>query len=484
MVEAASEANARVGNARIVEKYYRQAGLPTIWCPGCGTGTVVNAMVRAIDKLGLNQDDVVIVTGIGCSGYLYNYLNFDGYHGTHGRALAAATGIKLANPRLKVIAPMGDGDCAAIGGNHFLHAARRNIDMTAIVVNNSIYGMTGGQYSPMTPRDSLASTAPFGHVEKPLDVCEVARAAGATYVARGTTYHVRQLIDLMAAAIDHKGFSVVEVISQCPIQFGRRNRQGDAADMLRSYKERAVSVKAAAKMSPEELAGRIVIGELYRVDGEPEYTEEYDKVISRAMERARARGVGVEDQPIALDRPKIGRKEIQLAGIGGQGLALAGVILAEAAGMYEGRYVTHTEVHGANARGGPSRSEVIVSDDEIDFTFLTAPDVLLATTPGDVKRYLPSLKPGGILIVDSTAITDIPETTAKVYRLPLTSIARTELGNEVVLGIVALAAIAVLSGVVSMEALEKAVAKNVPAKALELNRRALEAGVNAARRAI
>ncbi|MGQ9675988.1 MAG: 2-oxoacid:acceptor oxidoreductase family protein [Chloroflexota bacterium] len=202
------------------------------------------------------------------------------------------------------------------------------------------------------------------------------------------------------------------------------------------------------------------------------------------MERARGRGVEVEDQPSAIDRPKIGRKEIQLAGIGGQGLALAGVILAEAAGMYEGRHVTHTEVHGANARGGPSRSEVIVSDDEIDFTFLTAPDVLLATTPGDVKRYLPSLKPGGILIVDSTAITDIPETNAKVYRLPLTSIARTELGNEVVLGIVALAAIAVLSGVVSMEALEKAVAKNVPAKALELNRRALEAGVNAARRAI
>ncbi len=485
MVEAMSEGKVRVGNARIVEKYYRQAGLPTIWCPGCGTGTVVNAMVRAIDKLGLNQDDVVIVTGIGCSGYLYNYLNFDGYHGTHGRALPAATGIKLANPRLKVIVPMGDGDCAAIGGNHFIHASRRNIDMTAIVVNNSIYGMTGGQYSPMTPRDSVAATAPYGHVEKALDICEVAKAAGATYVARGTTYHVRQLIDLIAAGIDHKGFSVIEVISQCPIQFGRRNRKGDAADMLRWYKENAVSVKAAAKMSREELAGRIVIGELHRVDDEPEYTEEYDKVIQRARERAKGRVERTtQPEPKGVAGPKAGRREIQIAGIGGQGLALAGVILAEAAGMHEGKFVTHTEVHGANARGGPSRSEVIISDEEIDFPFITATDVLVVMTPGDLAKYLPGLKPGGILIVDSTVVSDVPNATAAVYRLPLTTIARSELGAEVVLGIVALAALATISGVVSMEALERAVAANVPAKAVDLNRRALAAGVRAAKSAM
>lgn len=485
MGDSVGDSKVRVGNARIVDKYYRQAGLPTIWCPGCGTGIVVNAMVRAIDKLGLNQDDVVIVTGIGCSGYLYNYLNFDGYHGTHGRALPAATGMKLANPRLKVIVPMGDGDCAAIGGNHFIHAARRNIDMTAIVINNSIYGMTGGQYSPMTPRNSVAATAPYGHVEKALDICAVAKAAGATYVARGTTYHVRQLIDLIAGGIDHKGFSVIEVISQCPIQFGRRNRQGDAADMLRWYKDKAVSVRAAAKMSPEELADRIVIGELHRVDDEPEYTEEYDRVIQRAQDRVKVR-TEQPDQPGADGGavPKVGRREIQIAGIGGQGLALAGVILAEAAGMHEGRHVTHTEVHGANARGGPSRSEVIISDDEIDFPFITATDVLVATTPGDVSRYLPSLKPDGILIVDSSVVSDVPDTTATVYRLPLTTIARSELGAEFVLGIVALAAIATISGFVSMEALEKAVAANVPGKAIDLNRRALAAGVSAARQAM
>lgn len=271
---------------RILTKYYRKGNFPTIWCPGCGLGTVVSAMVRAIDSLDLNHDDTVVVTGIGCSGIIYNYLNFDAYHGIHGRAIPVALGLKLANPRLNVIVPMGDGDCAAIGGNHFIHAARRNIDMTAIVINNSVYGNTGGQYSPLTPSGGLTTTSPYGNVENPFDVCELAKGAGATYVARGTTYHVRQLVDLIANGIQHKGFSVIEVISQCPVQYGRRNQLASAVEMLKWQRDNTVSIQRAKTMSPEELKGKFVIGELHKVEApDEEYTVRYQRLIEKAQGR-------------------------------------------------------------------------------------------------------------------------------------------------------------------------------------------------------
>ena len=272
--------------ADIIDKYYRRESLPTIWCPGCGTGNVVGAMVRAIHSLGLNQDDTVIVTGIGCSGIIYNYLNFDGYHGIHGRALPVSVGLKLANPRLNVIAPMGDGDCTAIGGNHLIHSARRNIDITAIVINNNVYGMTGGQYSPLTPVGSMTSTSPYGNLENPFDICELAKGAGATYVARGTVYHFRQLIDLIANGIQHKGFAMVEVVSQCPVQFGRRNKLGSAAEMLRRQKDNAVSVQKAGMMTPEELEGKFITGELVKIEApDEEYTVRYQRIIDKAQNR-------------------------------------------------------------------------------------------------------------------------------------------------------------------------------------------------------
>ncbi len=268
----------------ILAKYYRRDGFPTIWCPGCGIGTAVSAMVRAIDNLGLSHDETVIVTGIGCSGIIYNYLNFDGYHGIHGRAIPVAVGLKLANPRLNVIVPMGDGDCAAIGGNHFIHAARRNIDITAIVINNSVYGNTGGQFSPLTPTGGVTTTSPYGNIENTFDICELAKGAGATYVARGTAYHARQLIDLIANGIQHKGFASIEVINQCPVQYGRRNQLGSASDMLRSQRENTVSVQKAKAMSPEELKGKFVIGELHRVEApDEEYTVRYKKLIEKVQ---------------------------------------------------------------------------------------------------------------------------------------------------------------------------------------------------------
>jgi len=267
-----------------IEKYLRQSALPHIWCPGCGNGILLGAILRAIDKLGLDQKKTVIVSGIGCSSRASGYMNFNTVHTAHGRALTFATGIKLAKPELTVLVITGDGDATAIGGNHFIHAARRNLDITTVIFNNSIYGMTGGQYSPLTPMTSRATTAPFGHIERPFDIAALAIAAGATYVARGTAFHARLLTDLIVKGIESKGFSVIDAITQCPISFGRRNKMGSAADMLAWQKDHAVMAQAVAKMNPADLKDKFVIGELYRTTA-PEYTAEYAKLIARVEKK-------------------------------------------------------------------------------------------------------------------------------------------------------------------------------------------------------
>jgi 2-oxoglutarate ferredoxin oxidoreductase subunit beta len=262
--------------------YFRQDNLPHIWCPGCGHGTVTGSLVRAIQRLDLDKNKVCIVSGIGCSSRAVGYLDFDTLHTAHGRALAFATGIKLSRPELKVIVMTGDGDCTAIGGNHFIHAARRNIDITTIVMNNNIYGMTSGQYSPMTPKGMYGTTAPYGNLERSFDLCELAKAAGATYVARATSYHVPLLIDLIESALRNRGFSVVEAVVQCPTYFGRKNKMGSAVEMLNWIKEGVVNVKAAPSLPPEKVAGKKLIGELYNAPA-PEYTADYDELIAKVQ---------------------------------------------------------------------------------------------------------------------------------------------------------------------------------------------------------
>ncbi|HOX12143.1 MAG TPA: 2-oxoacid:ferredoxin oxidoreductase subunit beta [Spirochaetia bacterium] len=265
-------------------KYFRQDRLPHIWCPGCGHGTVTGALVRAIARLKLDKNKVCVVSGIGCSSRAPGYLDFDTLHTAHGRALAFATGIKLARPDLKVIVMTGDGDCTAIGGNHFIHAARRNIDITTIVMNNNIYGMTSGQYSPMTPKGFLGTTAPYGNPERTFDLCKLAEAAGATYVARGTSFHAQMLIDLIEQALTHRGFSVVEALTQCPTYFGRKNKVGGAVELLEWIKERTVNAKAAAVLPPEKVAGKLLIGELHK-NPQPEFCDEYDKIIAQVQRK-------------------------------------------------------------------------------------------------------------------------------------------------------------------------------------------------------
>lgn len=270
----------------LLDEHFRVETMPHIWCPGCGHGIVLGALMRALEKSGFKRDKTVIVSGIGCSSRATGYLDYDTLHTTHGRALAFATGVKLANPELNVVVITGDGDASAIGGNHFIHAARRNIDITTIIFNNSIYGMTGGQYSPETPEASWATTSPYGHIERTFDLAELAKAAGASYVARGTTYHVNPLSNYMLKALKKKGFSVVEAISGCPTYFGRKNKMPTGTLMLQWQKDSAVPRTKADKLSAEEMKGKFVIGELQDIDL-PEYTEEYGKVIKKAQERRR-----------------------------------------------------------------------------------------------------------------------------------------------------------------------------------------------------
>lgn len=268
----------------LIYKYLRHdKKFPHVWCGGCGIGILLGSLIRAIDNIGYTKDEVVLVSGIGCSGRLPVYVDFNTLHTTHGRALTFATGVKLAKPELKVIVIMGDGDATAIGGNHFIHAARRNLELTAVIVNNNIYGMTGGQNSPTTPYGQRATTAVYGSVEHSFDIAQLAVCAGAVFAARGTVYHVRQLDGLIEKALLKNGFSVVEVISQCHTHYGRLNKLGNHIEMMKGQRDNAVPVEKARKMSPEEMEGKFEIGIL--VDREaPSYLEEYNKVRQKAKE--------------------------------------------------------------------------------------------------------------------------------------------------------------------------------------------------------
>ena len=234
------------------DKYMRPGKLPHIWCPGCAHGTVMKSIIRAIDRVGLEKDKTVIVSGIGCASRMPGYVDFNTLHTTHGRSLPFATGVKMADPSLNVICVAGDGDALAIGGNHFIHACR--------VFNNNIYGMTGGQFSPTTPHGKLASTTPYGNPDYAFDVVELSMGAGATYVSRSTVYHAVPMERQIADGITHKGFSVIDALCTCPTTYGRRNKLGSATDMILWFKDNTV-----------------------RKDIKPEYCEEYQKIIEMAQ---------------------------------------------------------------------------------------------------------------------------------------------------------------------------------------------------------
>lgn len=264
-------------------QYLRTDRMPHIWCSGCGLGTTVNCFVRAIDGCGIPADQISVVSGIGCTGRVAGYLKLDSFHTTHGRPIPFATGLKLANPKLKVVVYSGDGDLFAIGGNHFIHAARRNMDLTVICVNNFTYGMTGGQVTPTTPTDAIASTTPYGNTEEPFNLPHLAESAGAVYVARWTVYHVRQAARAMREAIRKKGFSFVEIVSPCPTLYGRRNRLGDGLEMVQYYKENSI-IKDGAETRDVGLGfgDRIICGKF--IDRErPSFLDQYNQRMAQRL---------------------------------------------------------------------------------------------------------------------------------------------------------------------------------------------------------
>ncbi len=262
-----------------VQDYIRERFFPHLWCQGCGHGIVLNSMLRSIESLGLQKNEIVMVSGIGCSSRISGYVDFHTLHTIHGRALAFATGVKMSRPELNLIVPMGDGDALAIGGNHFIHAARRNIDITAIVMNNRIYGMTGGQFSPLTDFGAKATTAPYTNIDHDFDIVKLSIAAGASFVARTTTWHAREMIDIISKAIQHKGFSVIEVMSQCPTYYGRKNKLGTAVDMMTYFQKNTVPIGSDKKVQNPDL----IEHGIFMQEDRPEYCTEYDKIIERAV---------------------------------------------------------------------------------------------------------------------------------------------------------------------------------------------------------
>jgi 2-oxoglutarate ferredoxin oxidoreductase subunit beta len=255
----------------------RMDRMPHIWCPGCGIGSEVNAFAEAVKRSGIDPKKLVVVSGIGCTGRVAGYVDFDSIHTTHGRAIPVATGVKLANPELTVVVFSGEGDLTGIGGNHLIHAARRNMDLIVICNNNFTYGMTGGQVTPTTPSSAIASTTPYGNYEYPFSLPFLVDAAGGTYIARWTSMHARNVTQSIEEALQRKGFSFIEIISPCTTLYLRRNRLGDGVDMLQDYQEKTILKHGAdTRETAIDFQGKIVIGKF--VDKQkPTYLEAVDK---------------------------------------------------------------------------------------------------------------------------------------------------------------------------------------------------------------
>ncbi len=270
-----------------LSKYLRSAMIPHIWCSGCGNGVVLNCFVHALDELQKDLDKLVVVSGIGCIGRTAGYTNADSFHTTHGRAIPFATGVKLANPELEVVVISGDGDLFAIGGNHFIHAARRNIGIKVICANNFNYGMTGGQQGPTTPLESLTTTTPYGNIEHPFNLVHLAAASGATYVARWTTLHVRRLTQSIKRMLEKEGFCFIEVVSPCPEIFGRNNKMRTGLEMMDWFKRASVIENFSDPSKAEINSERIVVGEfvnIKRVSYEKFFHEKLAQINEKTVE--------------------------------------------------------------------------------------------------------------------------------------------------------------------------------------------------------
>lgn len=448
-----------------LRRYLREEMMPVVWCPGCGHGNVLRGIATALDRLHQDLNRVVSVGGIGCAGRSPFYLKTSAMHTTHGRALAFATGLKLGRPDLTVLVTMGDGDAVAIGGNHFIHACRRNVDLTAVVYNNATYGMTGGQQAPTTPVGMRSTTAPLGGIEPPFDISELARASGASYVARTTTFDFEELAQYITEAIAHPGFAVVEVLSQCPTYFGRLNHLGDPATMLDYERDLTFPVEP---MTRAQVAGQWPVGR-FRREILPDYNRRYLELCDHARAALEV-GQAPEETTVAPRLAPLPSDpyQVRFSGAGGQGVILAGVLLADAA-CAEGRQVVHTQSYGPEARGGACRSEVVISSAPIAFPEVDRPDVVVCLTAEAMRK-----NPEGLRIVEQQACAgQAPGPRDIVLPLVQTAI---EAGATLTVNVVAVGALAAVTGLASPEALAAGLRRRIRPESLAINERALAAG--------
>jgi 2-oxoglutarate ferredoxin oxidoreductase subunit beta len=480
-----------------MDELLRGERLPHIWCQGCGLGTALTTFIGALQWLEKNRgwdlDKVAVVSGIGCTGRIAGYVRLDSFHTTHGRALPFATGLKIANPELKVVVISGDGDIAGIGGNHFIHAARRNLGLSVICVNNFNYGMTGGQVGPTTPHNARAVTSQYGNFEYPFNLPYLAAASGASFVARWTVLHARQLEWTLREALAHPGFSFVEVIAPCSTAYARWNPEGRGLDpeklgrrgleTMRFYQRAGRTLNGT---HPKDAHVRVSeTGEIIEIVEGKFLDDPKPDLMAAIQEQAVAAAKVYAAEKKALDeRPRLPRRtdsvprtEVQLGGFGGQGIISAGKIIGQAAAIYDGLEACFTQSYGPEARGGAAGSQVIISSRPIHHPHLIEPTSMIIMSQGAYAKYVPALAPGGVLLIDE-GLVSLPESHRQdiaTYGLRATEIAEkagsARAANTAILGFWT-----AIAGAVSKEAMRHAVAESVPGKMVEMNLRVFEAG--------
>ena len=480
-----------------MDELLRGERLPHIWCQGCGLGTALTTFISAIQWLEKNRDwdldKISVVSGIGCTGRVAGYLRLDSFHTTHGRALPFATGLKLANPDLNVVVISGDGDIAGIGGNHFIHAARRNLDITVICVNNFNYGMTGGQVGPTTPHKARAVTTQYGNFEYPFNLPYLAAAGGASFVARWTVLHARRLTWTLREAMEHPGFSFVEIIAPCSTAYARWNPEGRGLDpqklgrrgleVMKHYQKigrvgQNVHPKdAMVKVDESGLISEIIEGKFLN-DARPDLQVAIDQQEPVAEKRWQSAKKSLDER---VQLPKrtdhVPRTEVQLGGFGGQGIMSAGKIIGQAAAIYDQLEASFTQSYGPEARGGSAGSQVVIASDPIHHPHLIDPISAIIMSQAAYDKYVPTLASDGMLLIDD-GLVRLPEDhrkDIKIYGVPANQIAE-EIGNSRAANTVMLGFWTAIIGVVSEAAMRQSVSESVPPKTLDVNLKAFDLG--------
>jgi 2-oxoglutarate ferredoxin oxidoreductase subunit beta len=480
-----------------MDELLRGERLPHIWCQGCGLGTALTSFVSALQWLEKNKDwdldKVSVVSGIGCTGRVAGYIRLDSFHTTHGRAIPFASGLKLANPDLKVVVVSGDGDIAGIGGNHFIHAARRNLDITVLCVNNFNYGMTGGQFGPTTPHEARAVTSQYGNFEYPFNLPYLAAASGASFVSRWTVLHARQLEWTLREALAHPGFSFVEIIAPCSTAYARWNPEGRGLDPEKLGRRGLETMKyyqqvgrtahdahpkdAAVKVNEKGEITEIVEGN-FLVEANPSLKDAMSARNEQAEKAWKSARETLDNRPQLPERKEpLLRTEVQLGGFGGQGIISAGRIVGLAAAIYDGLEACFTQSYGPEARGGAAGSQVILDSNPIHHPHLIKPTSMIIMSQGAYTKYVPTLAANGLLLIDDSLVT-LPaghREDIKTLGIPATQIAQ-DAGNKRAANTVMLGFWAAITGIISREAMRQGVAESVPAKAVELNKKIFEVG--------